>query len=239
MNSTSDQVRRILDYNAALATRSFQERRTAIYAEHSAKGALHSGATIRRVIAAMEEIASGLVADDVKDVGAITQDSESFHQIDVASKAFWGFLEGELQSTLNMAAGRMPAAGSTDSASRAGRKLFEQSRALVNAQLELHRFSFSNPAGQAQEERHGPSVLNRSGNSPKLPKGGRPPAEFWDQMWAAIATALYAGELQPKSQADLQRAMSEWIENNGYSAAESTVKARARRLWDSLRSIDE
>lgn len=63
-------------------------------------------------------------------------------------------------------------------------------------------------------------------------KGGRPPSEFWDDMWAAIAAALYDGTLNPKTQADVERAMTEWISANGSSAANSTVRARARRLWD-------
>lgn len=69
-------------------------------------------------------------------------------------------------------------------------------------------------------------------------KGGRPPAEFWDDMWAAVATALYDGTLTAKTQADVERAMAEWIEANGYSAADSTVRARARRLWDRLSAPD-
>ena len=239
MNPEREQVRKVLEYDAALAKRAFKERRTVIYADHSAKGRLHSGATVVRVVSAMEEIGAALVSDDVKHVGAVAKDPSSFHEIGAAFEAFWQFLEAELQSTFEVASGRQPVSEIRDSVSRAGKQRFEEAKSLVRAQLELHRFSFSNPAGRPQEERQGAPVLDRSNNSAKPPKGGRPPAEFWDQMWAAIATALYAGELQPKSQADLQRAMSEWIENNGYSAAESTVKARARRLWDSLRSIDE
>lgn len=75
-------------------------------------------------------------------------------------------------------------------------------------------------------------------SEPVRKQGGRPPAEFWDDMWAATATALYVGTLKPKTQADVERAMADWIEANGYSAADSTIRARARRLWDRLASTD-
>ena len=106
-------------------------------------------------------------------------------------------------------------------------------RADIEAKLAITAFDFD--AGVSST--HAGQPTTSTATSPK--RGGRPPAEFWDDMWAAIATALYSGELHPKSQADVQRAMSEWIEGNGYSAADSTVKARARRLWDLLHALDE
>lgn len=67
-------------------------------------------------------------------------------------------------------------------------------------------------------------------------RGGRPPAKFWDKLWAAMAGQLYKGELIPKTQADIENAMLQWLENNSYSAADSTVRDRARLLWQSIES---
>jgi hypothetical protein len=53
-------------------------------------------------------------------------------------------------------------------------------------------------------------------------------------MWVAMTVAIYDGSLVPKSQADIERAMLEWIETHGHSAVVSTVRERARRLWDGL-----
>ena len=74
----------------------------------------------------------------------------------------------------------------------------------------------------------------KSATIPPAKPGGRPPAAFWDDLWAAIAVALYVGELVPKTQADIEGAMADWLEGNGHSAAESTIRARARRLWDGI-----
>lgn len=98
----------------------------------------------------------------------------------------------------------------------------------IERRLKIEKFDFEYRA----------TNQNRTNTRVEPLKGGRPPAQFWDDMWAAIATALYCGDLKPKSQADLQRAMAEWIEGNGYSAADSTVKARARRLWGLIETLD-
>ncbi len=60
---------------------------------------------------------------------------------------------------------------------------------------------------------------------------GRPPAAYWDELWCAVWGDIFRGDLQPKSQADVQNAMLNWLEAHGHSAGESTVKPRARRLF--------
>lgn len=77
--------------------------------------------------------------------------------------------------------------------------------------------------------------------SPESPteKRGRLPAEWWDDMWVEICRALYAGDLQPKKQSDLESAMHNWIAKSGNSAATSTVRGRARKLWQAIRKKDE
>jgi hypothetical protein len=57
-------------------------------------------------------------------------------------------------------------------------------------------------------------------------------------MWAAVAVALYTGDLNPKSQADIERAMAGFLEAQGRDPATSTVRQRARRLWDRLADED-
>jgi DNA-binding winged helix-turn-helix (wHTH) protein len=62
-------------------------------------------------------------------------------------------------------------------------------------------------------------------------RGGRPKADWWEDMWVEIARQLYLGALIPKTQADLERAMLQWISDNGKSAGETTVRDRASKLW--------
>ena len=101
-------------------------------------------------------------------------------------------------------------------------------RADMDARLAILAYEFENPAGVE------PSVLENGERTSPAKIGGRPPAVFWDDLWAAIAVALYVGELIPKTQADIERAMADWLEVNKKSAAPSTVRARARRLWDGI-----
>lgn len=66
---------------------------------------------------------------------------------------------------------------------------------------------------------------------PPRNKGGRPKREFWEELWVEIARQLYVGDLKPKTQADIENAMHQWIVAKGYTASESTVRDRARMLW--------
>jgi hypothetical protein len=67
-------------------------------------------------------------------------------------------------------------------------------------------------------------------------KGGRPRKEWWDDFWIEICRQIWVGDLQPKTQADLERAMIEWVENHRTGeVGETTIKAAAKRLfkaWD-------
>jgi hypothetical protein len=63
-------------------------------------------------------------------------------------------------------------------------------------------------------------------------KGGRPRKEWWDDFWIEICRQIWIGDLQPTTQADLERAMIEWVENhrNG-EVGETTIKAAAKKLF--------
>ena len=110
-------------------------------------------------------------------------------------------------------------------------KLFAGLRSDVEAKLEIQRFDFERAGAPS------PIVAVAAKNSAK--SGGRPPASFWDDLWAATAAALYDGSLAPKTQADIEKAMADWLESRGHSAATSTIRARARRLWDAIASQRE
>jgi len=62
-------------------------------------------------------------------------------------------------------------------------------------------------------------------------KGGRPPKEWWDDLWCTIWGDVYRGDLQPKSQADIERAMMEWVIAREESVSESTLKPLARKMF--------
>jgi hypothetical protein len=62
-------------------------------------------------------------------------------------------------------------------------------------------------------------------------RGGRPPKEWWDDLWCAIWGQVYRGDLQPKSQADIERAMLKWVEAREERVSESTLKPLARKMY--------
>jgi hypothetical protein len=67
------------------------------------------------------------------------------------------------------------------------------------------------------------------------PVGGRPPADWWDDLIIDICFRHFRGDLKPKTQADVARAMQAWMTENGYEAADSTVRVRARKVWNAIR----
>ena len=65
-------------------------------------------------------------------------------------------------------------------------------------------------------------------------KGGRPLADFWDSLWCAVCGSIYRGDLHPKRQADIERWMLQWASDHGHEVGESTVRPRARKLFEAL-----
>jgi hypothetical protein len=65
-------------------------------------------------------------------------------------------------------------------------------------------------------------------------RGGRPSAKWWDDLWVEICSDLYNGDLTPESQADIERAMFDWLATKQLHSAESTVRERARKLWKAI-----
>ena len=65
-------------------------------------------------------------------------------------------------------------------------------------------------------------------------KGGRPRKEWWDDLWCAIWGDVYRGDLQPKSQAEIERAMMDWAITQDESVSESTLKPLARKMFVEL-----
>lgn len=61
--------------------------------------------------------------------------------------------------------------------------------------------------------------------------GGRPRKEWWDDLWCAVWGQVYRGDLKPKNQAEIAQAMMTWIEVQGGSASESTIKPLARKMF--------
>jgi hypothetical protein len=236
------QVRLILEHITAEVIRVGSDKQKIMHGDHSAKGLLRSGSTVREALRIAEEQASIFVNSAVDKVTVIAQDRDAFAIIRASLIIVMRDLKSHVDQAVTIAA-RL-GSGRSESVSREADRLFAEMEIRVSRELEIHSFTFTKPTKSRLAEL-GITPRNGSGPNTIMPartlakKGGRPPAQFWDDMWAAIAVALYVGSLKPKKQADIERAMADWIEANEYSATASTIRLRARRLWDGIATADE
>lgn len=88
----------------------------------------------------------------------------------------------------------------------------------LDAILEARRAQPQPPA--SQRERHG---------------GGRPPLAFWEDAILTIAQRIHLGDFKPTRQADVQRALAEYLAEHGFEAGDTATKERAKKLWDTFK----
>jgi hypothetical protein len=79
-----------------------------------------------------------------------------------------------------------------------------------------------------------PTAPSDSSPDPRQTPGGRPPASFWDDLWCSVWGQIYRGDLKPKLQADVEKAMLEWASAHGHEPSHSTIRSRARKLFQAL-----
>ncbi len=122
--------------------------------------------------------------------------------------------------------------GEDGSAARAFWKLVDDAFVRLKRQKDIRAFSFTHTAPSKKAEIRG--MIAKSTSVPINNTGGKPLAKHWDAMWSAIAVQLYSGDLIPKTQADIERAMLDWLSAEGIDAGERTVRNRARALWQAM-----
>ncbi|HEX9752915.1 MAG TPA: hypothetical protein VGA46_05645, partial [Methyloceanibacter sp.] len=193
------------------------DRLKALYGTHAARGMLQSGATIKLAIAAMEEEASKQITVCVDRVKAVAMDMEAFVMIQECVETSMTFLGKKLEGIVTMASGVNRSGQSSDGIGKAAEALFTDSRNQLRRQLEIHRFTFTVP-------RKPRTTVNLPDTVTTKPRGGKPLAAHWDEMWATIAVALFTGDLQPKTQADIERAMKDWLASNNVDAGDTAVR---------------
>jgi hypothetical protein len=83
-----------------------------------------------------------------------------------------------------------------------------------------------------------PNPLTAAAPVPVLaitPKGGRPPKAYWQRLWIEMARQLYEGDLKPERQADIEKAMTDWLAAQGEHPSERTIRDAARDLWQAVK----
>lgn len=232
------QVRLILEHLTSETHRMAEKAQKAMHAEHSAKGLLRSGNTVQRAVDISEEHALRFVEQAVDQTAAVAQDVDSFGLIVASLTAIFNSLGAHVQDAVRLAtSGDGTRFESVDNAAS---KRFADMRNRVFRQLEIHRFSFTKPSKgdmAANRERifGTSSLLSRT--HPQKNTGGKPLAAHWDSMWAAIAADLWNGDLEPKSQKDIKKAMFDWFNRAGIDIGDTAVTQRARQLWQAMEEV--
>jgi hypothetical protein len=65
-------------------------------------------------------------------------------------------------------------------------------------------------------------------------KGGRPPKDWWQDLWVEMCRQIYAGDLKFERQSQIETAMADWLSQQGYEAGEQTIRRAARKLFGVL-----
>lgn len=77
-----------------------------------------------------------------------------------------------------------------------------------------------------------PLAASLMGSAPR----GRPQKSFWDDAILAVAQTIHIGDFKPERQADVQRALADWLSANGHEAGDTAIKERARKLFNSFKN---
>ena len=150
------QIELITQQLADICKRNFAAKLDAIYADHSMKGRLRSGMTIKVAIRAMAEIAENALSELNGRIAAIASDTEAFRFLSAGMHFLLNGLSSTIPGIVRMASG-------DNSAQTAASELFAQIRRDITAQLALAEFQFVEP-----EEPTVPAVLANAEIKPQI-----------------------------------------------------------------------
>lgn len=224
-NRERERIRLIAAHEGSIVSRTLKERLEAVVADHSAHGRLHSGATIKVSVRAMQTVADAYLDNIGAKIRAVAQSPLSFALLSEAMMDFLNECGSEMPRILKLARGGRTVA-ENDSIGLAGMGLFNQMRADVDSSLAILAYEFENPP---PVETNAPKQALEAVLSPN--KGGKPLAAHWDAMWADIAIRLWEGDLKPTKQKDISDAMFAWLSGKEIDAGQTAVTDRARTLW--------
>lgn len=211
-------------------------------AGHEAEDYQQSRAIGKEGLRIIDELAETFVKSAVDQVSAVATDFDAFVLIVEETETLFRLFRDEVDGLTNVITGNRPRLTANLNTVDAVQRSFREAHDRAMRQLEQHRFTFTKPpppklapAGQKDTK---PAAVAPDTAPPKRAREGRLPADWWDDLWIEIFRQVYLGELKPKSQADLVRAMQQWLSEQDIHAADSTLKPRARKLLKMLKESD-
>lgn len=175
-----------------------------------------------------------MLTSSIDQVGGIAKDVEAFAMLHSNLESHLRYLQLKLDGALRVI-GAAKDGVVMSGASREANTRFSTIRSNLTRLIEIHRFTFVQPfQSGASAQGNFPSLTQAT--APVKNLGGKPVAKHWDSMWAAIAVRLYVGDLQPSSQADIERAMKDWFAAQDLDIGDTTIRGRARALWSQIQA---
>lgn len=218
-------LRLLLDHRASELRTTAAKQNKAMHRDHSSKGLLSSGATIRAALRIAEELAEQFVSDAFNDAASVAKQPDAFRMAFTDVTIIMRDLKVHVDSAVRLVARGAVAENIRGETERLFLELQQRTYRLA----EIRRIEFDPPA----ESKSTASAPSPPLEPPKN-KGGAPLAAHWDEMWADIAVQLWNGDLQPKRQKDISDAMFAWLVARDLDAGNTAVTARARALWTKL-----
>jgi len=111
----------------------------------------------------------------------------------------------------------------------------------IDHRIHLQAFGVTFRRSDIEQLKAAPGVENAPApvSMPARATGGRPKASWSDDLWIEMCRQLYEGDLQPKKQGDVTKAMMDWLTERGEDFSETSVKDRARKLWAVIGKADK
>lgn len=199
------------------AEREFEDKLGRLLSEHAQ---ISRAAAMRSVVGMMKSIVSGHLHEQLFQIQDEQPDPQSFDAVSISTLSILDHFGQDIFGLARRLSSitRPPVLVSEMLAS------YRDMRSEIEAELILTRQDFleGRAAGKSKQK------------SDPVNRGGKPLARHWDAVWAEIAFQLWHGDLQPKTQADIKRAMFVWFSAQGIDVGDTAVTQRARQLWQRL-----
>lgn len=111
---------------------------------------------------------------------------------------------------------------------------FANTRSPFLSGPKVHLQAFGVMFARADIEKMLPAPAPPADAATPATKGGRPPADWWEDLLIDLCFQYFRGDLQPTKQAEIEAAMHEWITAHSFEAATSTIRLRARKVWQAI-----
>lgn len=230
-NLTRERIRIFLERLTRESQSLLKEQINDLYRSQTDKAQLRTATTVEAAVGIMAELGQSFLDRIFKETAEVSRTSDALSMLQTSYEVFIRSMEFTLEDVLQIS-GAAKDRMVTTAAYRDGKLLFETTRSNLTRIFENHRkvFFSADDNVSAQSSSSGTAV----DTSQLKNKGGKPLADHWDELWATLAFKLYAGDFDPKTQADIEAEIKNWAIDNDVNIGDTSARARARKLWQKI-----